>query len=114
MFVPCVSDHYSRSTYTHFVASQPLTRTLSLSLAGGSSDGSWVKWGGWGVDVLNYKLVVVIVAGALLLARNKEPRTTDTSLLTPFLSPTLTFLPFWKSMGVSEGGCEVDVCGACD
>ena len=58
--------------------------------------------------------MVAIVVGALLLAKNKEPITTDTSLLTPYLSPALTFLPFWKSRGVERGGCEVDVCGSCD
>ena len=66
---------------------------------------------GWEVDVLYCKLVVAIVAGALLLAKNKEPRTTVTSLLTPYLSPTLTFLPFWKSRGGERGGCEVGVYG---
>ena len=59
-----------------------------------------VGGGGWGVDVLYCKLVVAIVAGALLLAKNKEPRTTDTSLPTSYLSPILTFLPFWKSRGM--------------
>ena len=45
------------------------------------------------------------VVGALVLAKYKEPITTDTSLLTPYLSPTLTFLPFWVSRvgGASEG-----------
>ena len=55
--------------------------------------------------------MVAIVVGALLLAKNKEPITTDTSLLTPYLSPTLTFLPFWESRGGERGGCEVGVCG---
>ena len=39
------------------------------------------------------------VAGSLLLAKDTEHITTDISLLTPYLSPTLTFLPFWKSGG---------------
>ena len=37
------------------------------------------------------------VVGALVLANEKDPITTDTSLLAPYLSPTLTFLPFWVS-----------------
>ena len=51
------------------------------------------------------------VVGALVLAKYKEPITTDTSLLTPYLSPTLTFLPFWESRGGERGGCEVGVYG---
>ena len=48
------------------------------------------------------------------VSQEQEPRTTGTSLLTPYLSPALTFLPFWKSRGGERGGCEVDVCGSCD
>ena len=71
---------------------------LSLSRTGGF--GRFVgKRGGWGVDVVYYKLVVTIVAGALLLAKNKELINTYMPLLTPFLSPALTFLPFWESRG---------------
>ena len=43
--------------------------------------------------------------------QGQEPITTDTSLLTPYLSPTLTFLPFWESRGGERGGCEVGVDG---
>ena len=39
------------------------------------------------------------VVGVLVLAKDKEPITMDTFLLTPYLSPTLTFLLFWKSRG---------------
>ena len=45
------------------------------------------------------------------VSQEQEPRTTDTSLLTPYLSPALTFLPFWKSRGGERGGCEVGVYG---
>ena len=52
-----------------------------------------------------YSAVRTSVVGALVLANEKEPITTDTSLLTPYLSPTLTFLPFWvrRGGGVSDG-----------
>ena len=43
------------------------------------------------------------VVGALVLAKDKEPITTDTSLLIPYLSPTPTFVPFWESGLVSKG-----------
>ena len=47
------------------------------------------------------------VVGSLLLAKDTEPITTDISLLTPYFSPTLTFIPFWKSRGRGGGseGC---------
>ena len=48
------------------------------------------------------------------VSQEQESGTTDTSLLTPYLSPALTFLPFWKSRGGERGVCEVDVCGSCD
>ena len=51
-----------------------------------------------------YSDVRACVVGALVLTRDKEHITTDTSLLTPYLSPTLTFLPFWESRGVSKRG----------
>ena len=44
------------------------------------------------------------VVGALLLAKDTEPITMDMSLLTPFLSPVLTFLPLCESRWVSEEG----------
>ena len=53
------------------------------------------------------------VVGVLVLAKDKEPITMDTFLLTPYLSPTLTFLLFWENRGgggVSKGG-EVGVYG---
>ena len=37
------------------------------------------------------------VVGTLVLANNTKPITTDTSLLTPYLSSNLTFLLFWES-----------------
>ena len=39
------------------------------------------------------------VGEELVLAKDKEPRTMDTPLLTSYLSPALTFLPFWESRG---------------
>ena len=51
------------------------------------------------------------VVGILVLAKDKEHITMDTSLLIPYLSPTPTFLPFWESGGGERGVYEVSVCG---
>ena len=63
----------------------------------GCWDGSLVKKGGG--DVVNDMVSAVGagVVGTLVLANNTKPITTDTSLLTPYLSSNLTFLLFWES-----------------
>ena len=61
-----------------------------------------------------YDNVIVVgagVVGVLLLAKDPEHITTDMPLLTPYLSPTLTFFPFWKSREGEWDMCEVGVDG---
>ena len=99
LFIPCVSDHYSRFSQTPFVASQPCSGILSFPTLGllgrvcGTKLGEMVCmicilwWGGAGVS------------GTLLLAKDTDPITIDMPLLASFLSPALAFLPFWESRG---------------
>ena len=72
MFVPCVSDHYSRYTHAPFIASQPFAGILSLSRTGVSGTGR-VKKGGGGEGV-DYKCSNVgnSVVGALVLTKDKS------------------------------------------
>ena len=100
MFIPCVSDHYSRCTHAPFVASQPFAGILSLSRTEVAETGRWCKKSEGGECL--YDICSVVEAGdvgALVLAKDTEPITIDMPLLAPYLSPILTFLPFLGEWG---------------
>ena len=61
---------------------------------GGGETGGFCLLLWWGLCVID----------ALVVSKDTEPITTYMPLLAPFLSPALTFLPFWENRG---GGGEL-------
>ena len=49
------------------------------------------------------------VVGAQLLANEKKHIDMNTTLFTPYFSPTLTFIPFWESGVGGRGRCKVGI-----
>ena len=81
----------------------PLLLSLTLTEVAGTGR---VKGGGGEVVDYIYSEVWVNVFGLLVLAKENEHITTDTSLLTLYL-----FLLFWESIGGERGVCDVGVYG---
>ena len=83
MFVPCVSDHYSRSTYTPFVASQPRTHHFLYPTLGGL--GRFVGKKGEDGEFVDYMCsdVGASVVGALVLTKYDDLIIMNVPLLIP-------------------------------